>query len=232
MHRTLALAAVLLAPATALAVDDISSTKHNLSTTGTGNYHLTAAPGGDSEKDQICVFCHTPHHANTTVGVALWNRRVNTSGYTMYDSATIQMTIAAQPQTVSMACLSCHDGTIAFDALRNGPGPGDYNANAPARGWTFQNNVNKMPSTSSAYLAQDLSNDHPVSVTFDNTADTAFYDISTVEAGSLKFYYDPADSSKDQVECATCHNPHSAEFPPFLRKSNAASAICLTCHIK
>lgn len=223
---------LLLAPTTAFAADNITATKHNLSTSGTGDIHLSASPGAG--KDQICVFCHTPHHADTDVGVVLWNRKVNTSGYTMYDSGTIEMTIAAQPQTISMACLSCHDGTIAFDALRNGPGAGDYNGNAWARGWSFQNGVNKMPSTSHGYLTQDLTNDHPVSVTFDETKDTAFYDKPTIETGGLRFYYAPSVTTgdPDQVECGTCHNPHSADYAPFLRKDNTGSALCLTCHIK
>ena len=42
--RHLLIAAILL-PATALAADDISLTKHNLSTTGTGDIHLTVSPG-------------------------------------------------------------------------------------------------------------------------------------------------------------------------------------------
>ncbi|MFZ5477446.1 MAG: cytochrome c3 family protein [Myxococcota bacterium] len=228
--------AVLLAvfPTAALAADDIASTKHNLSTTGTGDIHITAAPDGDSEKDQICVFCHTPHHASTDVGVVLWNRKVNTTGYTMYDSGTIDMTIAAQPQTISMACLSCHDGMIAFDALRNGPGPDDYNGNAWARGWTFNGSVNKMPTTSHGYLTQDLTNDHPVSVTFDNTADTMFYSTAAIESDGLRFYYAPGVSTgtPDQVECGTCHNPHTITYDPFLRLSNQGSNLCLTCHIK
>jgi len=36
------------------------------------------------------------------------------------------------------------------------------------------------------------------------------------------------------VECATCHEPHNggASGTPFLRISNAASAVCTTCHSK
>lgn len=220
----------LLAWPSALAEDDISSTKHNLSTTGMGDIHLTVSPGNG--KDQICVFCHTPHHADTTVGVVLWNRRVDTHGYTMYDSGTIDMPIAAQPQTISLACLSCHDGTIAFDALRNGPGAGDYNGNAWARGWTFRDGENKMPYGSYARIGQDLSDDHPISVTYDTWADPAFYDQGSVESAGLRFYSDPSRTRRDQLECGTCHNPHTEDYEPFLRMDNGQSALCLTCHIK
>lgn len=230
--RTFAIAAMMVASGAAFAADDIANTKHNLSTSGSGAFGLTAAPDGNAEKDQICAFCHTPHHGDQSVEVVLWNRKVNTTGYTMYDSGSIDMTIASQPQTVSLACLSCHDGTIAFDALRNGPGAGDYNGNVFARGWTFKNAANNITTSDHAYLSQDLSDDHPVSVTFSNTADTAFYDQATIEATGLRFFAPPGGGTANQVECATCHNPHSADNEPFLRMSNAGSALCLTCHIK
>ncbi len=34
------------------------------------------------------------------------------------------------------------------------------------------------------------------------------------------------------VECASCHDPHSNTNATFLRISNAASAVCLACHVK
>ena len=34
------------------------------------------------------------------------------------------------------------------------------------------------------------------------------------------------------VQCATCHNVHDNTNVPFLRVNNAASGLCLTCHIK
>ncbi len=223
----LALAVGLLGN-TALAADDISSTKHNLSTSGTGSIKLASAPGADTDKDQLCSFCHTPHFGDASVGVVLWNRSVNTSGYTMYSSSSIDMTIASQPQGVSLACLSCHDGTIAFDNLRNGPGAGDYNGNTWSRGWSWTSNVNKMSGSASANVGQDLSNDHPVSVTYDNTADTAFYSATAVTSAGLRLY----GSGGNQVECGSCHNPHNNTYAPFLRINNQGSALCLTCHVK
>ncbi|MBI3593131.1 MAG: hypothetical protein HY099_06610 [Nitrospirae bacterium] len=35
-----------------------------------------------------------------------------------------------------------------------------------------------------------------------------------------------------RVECPSCHDPHDPSRNTFLRKSNAGSALCLTCHIK
>jgi len=222
------LAAILGITASTALADDISTTVHNLSTSGPGEIKLISAPGGDTDRDQICVFCHTPHFGDRSVGVVLWNRGVNTTGYTMYDSATMDMTVASQPQSVTLACLSCHDGTIAFDSLRNGPGSGDYNGNIYSRGWQWANNVSTMVGSVSGNVGQDLSDDHPVSVTYDNTLDTAFYDIAPVQASGLPFY----GAAHDQLECGTCHNPHDNTYDPFLRVDNQGSNLCLTCHMK
>ena len=146
----------------ASAADDVGSTKHNLSTSGTGSFHVDAG-----ETDEICVFCHTPHGADTSVGVVLWNRAVNTGGYTMYSSDTINNPQALQPEGVSLACLSCHDGTLAFDQLINGPGPGDYNPAAPSRAWAFVFGNNDLGGAGITEIGQDLSNDHPVSISVD-----------------------------------------------------------------
>jgi len=34
------------------------------------------------------------------------------------------------------------------------------------------------------------------------------------------------------MECASCHDVHDNGIAPFLRLSNDASAMCLTCHNK
>lgn len=33
-----------------------------------------------------------------------------------------------------------------------------------------------------------------------------------------------------KIICSTCHNQHSQDFPPFLRASNSADALCKDCH--
>lgn len=234
--RSLGLITALIMSDAAFAVDDVASSVHNLTTLGPGNIRLSVIPTSPVtgvQREEICVFCHTPHHGDATVAAPLWNRAVNTGAYTMYSSPTINMVIAGSPQGVSLACLSCHDGTIAFDQLRNGPGPNDVNTATPSRGWTFQNAAaSRMPNTSYAFLDTDLSNDHPVSVTYNNVAgvggDAMFYDIPTVQAGGLRFF----GAGVNQVECASCHNPHDPTNRPFLRINNDYSALCLTCHIK
>ena len=200
----------------------IAGSKHDLSAL-TGNAYKSSGTGAD----QLCSFCHTPHFGTSdTANLPLWNRTIATSGYTMYSSSTIDMTIAAQPQGVSAACLSCHDGVVALDELLNKPGSG---LTGPSLTFTPALTGNRLNAAQNpaAFIAQDLKNDHPVSITYDTTKDTKFIPAVNGKVGVLPLY----GTAKNQVECGTCHNVHDATISPFLRTSNAGSALCLTCHI-
>ncbi|MDI3281174.1 MAG: hypothetical protein QJR13_07380, partial [Bacillota bacterium] len=72
-----------------------------------------------NDYNEVCVYCHTPHHAST-VQQPLWNRQNYTVSYQTYFSETMDTT-PGQPGPVSRLCLSCHDGTIAVDAVLNVP---------------------------------------------------------------------------------------------------------------
>lgn len=191
----------------------VVSTLHNLS-------HFAAADslgaGALADYGEVCVYCHTPHAGLTSA--PLWNRNLSTATYQMYDatlSSTIDMVVDAQPTGVSMACLSCHDGTVGLDVIINVPnsytGPGAVGTTLPAG----------RPTN----LGTDLRNDHPISVTYDNTADPAFLPPASVTGAGLVLY-------NGRVQCGSCHNPHTAANRPFLRMANTASVLCTTCHIK
>lgn len=103
--------------------EDVSRTKHNLSSNPDINAEGTT---------EICVFCHTPHGANSmaTGHAPLWNRLLpDDSSYDIYNSPNFDaqdLTGTRRPKGVSLACLSCHDGSIAFDSLINAPGSGGF----------------------------------------------------------------------------------------------------------
>jgi predicted CXXCH cytochrome family protein len=214
----------------------ILGTKHNLSTSGTGAIHVTTGTA------EVCVFCHTPHGADTTVAAPLWNRAINTTGYTMYSSDTVDATPDAQPTGVSLACLSCHDGTIAFDALRNLPGSGGYTDTPSKDGtstWIFQGTPNKkMPVGAITNLTQDLTNDHPVSMLYSaakspsSTSGVNDHATGFKEPDGTGQFSNGIRLYAGKVQCASCHDPHRSNTPTFLRVSNDASAVCLTCHRK
>ena len=208
-----------------------------------------AAQTTTSETDQVCVFCHTPHGSDTAAPAPLWNKSLPAAaGFNDYTSSTLDGT-ADIAGSVSLACLSCHDGATAMDAVLNMPGSG-YNsgnvslATAP---------IGTMTGTPVPNLGTDLRDDHPVSVEYaggglswatiqagNNVAgqakDKAFNDpvftaggAGKMNIGSLPLY---VKSAVPFVECASCHDPHDNTNATFLRISNAASAVCTTCHVK
>jgi predicted CXXCH cytochrome family protein len=176
--------------------------------------------GGTGE---ICIYCHTPHNGDISGDAPLWNRTMATTTFNMYSNpATIDMTIAADPQDISLACLSCHDGVTAYNNVINDP-------NGLATDIRTMDAVNPTRAVGSLANSGSLTNDHPISITYDITADTAFKAVATVEGAGLVFY----GAGGDQVECATCHNPHlTTGTVSFLRISNTNSALCLACHDK
>jgi predicted CXXCH cytochrome family protein len=171
-----------------------------------GTAHDLSASGWGST--QICNYCHTPHNALATL-VPLWNHATTSQTFTLYGSSTLNATMA-QPAGVSKACLSCHDGVTAIDSFGT------------------QTGTHKM--TGDANLGTNLSNDHPVSFLYDAALATADGGLVSPAGAAQVVAGIPLYSS--QMECATCHNVHSNTYTPFLRVSNAASALCLTCHIK
>jgi len=82
-----------------------------------GKHNFTTDRVGTGE---ICVFCHTPQGSEDQVAAPLWNRTINQlSEYKAYSS--IGSATAAASGSVSMACLSCHDGTQAPNIVINSP---------------------------------------------------------------------------------------------------------------
>jgi hypothetical protein len=120
-----------------LQAEDVRNTKHNFFADANSDIGYDT-----SQTTEICVFCHTPHGGRPTdlaSAVPLWNRALrsdaaSTGVYTMYESPNFDGrdetgtwgATSARPVGVSLACLSCHDGTIGIDALINSPGSGGY----------------------------------------------------------------------------------------------------------
>ena len=165
---------------------------------------------------EICIVCHTMHNADVSVNDApLWNHETTASSFTPYTSSTLDAT-AGQPDASSKLCLSCHDGTIAVD-----------NFNGNTSGTNFL--------TGNSNVGTDLNDDHPVSITYDASlasADGGLYNPTTTNSG-LGGTISEDLLIGNQVQCASCHDVHNGSgIDKLLRKSNNASALCLTCHDK
>lgn len=165
-----------------------------------------------TDNGQMCVYCHAPHTADVAPPAPLWNRTENTStGYTVYSSTTLNMAIG-QPGSESLICLGCHDGATALDAILN----------TPESGWVT--NGTAMASTAAGYMGTDLRSEHPIGVTYNTALDGAFV-VDPTALTEIQLF-------SNVVECASCHAVHDYTNVPFLRMSNANSALCLACHQK
>lgn len=107
-------------------VGGIANTRHNLTMTYTSFQNRMDEFRNDYY--QICVYCHTPHGANSTAAAPLWNRTVTSREYTLYkqdSTASIEPSGLdvkySQPGPNSLTCLSCHDGATAIDSIINMP---------------------------------------------------------------------------------------------------------------
>jgi len=180
----------------------------------TGSAHdfsgKTWNPGGE-----VCVVCHTPHGAVTGLTAPLWNHEVTTTTFTLYTSASLDAT-SNQPDGSSKLCLSCHDGTVAMD---------NFGGQTGGTKFIGGNDL----------LGTDLSSEHPVSFTYDAalaTTDGGLFDPITTSSGvGSTINADLLLAGK--VQCSSCHDVHNGSgVAKLLVKSNAGSALCLTCHNK
>ena len=156
-----ALAIFLMAPV-ASAADDITNSRHNLSSTGIWNTTTSTT--------RICVFCHTPHGganamANSTP--PLWNKNMVVAGGGTYMRHDMEENAAVG--SISLACLQCHDGTQALDVMVNAPGSGGYNSPGVSPGYSFAefDSFGAGAGTGEvSWLGTNLMNDHPISIAF------------------------------------------------------------------
>ncbi|MDH5228577.1 MAG: cytochrome c3 family protein [Gammaproteobacteria bacterium] len=151
----------------------IAESVHNLGTTGNS---LSANGGARNEftgTSEICVFCHTPHGGDASAAVPLWNRNLNNpANYSTYDqlgTSTLDAQVA-EVGSVSIGCLSCHDGTMALDAMINEPGSGADNPGFSAGTWTGDDTVGPADGRLAPGIVQnlgtDLTNDHPIGMQY------------------------------------------------------------------
>jgi predicted CXXCH cytochrome family protein len=231
----LALVCALLLAAGSARAQGIRGSKHDLS--GLDPAWFGTDPALSS---QVCLFCHTPHHANSglsDINAPLWNRAIDrTKIFTTYSSPTMVGSPGNPNLTVSVLCLGCHDGTHA-PATTNGISIDDKHGliNFPSFGSPQQFNSNCTSchpgGTGFSYptmrLGPNLSNDHPIAVNYPTGLGSRFKTPPDAQRG-----WSDARLYNGKVECQSCHQVHDPSIPPFLRKSNAGSALCLTCHVK
>ena len=82
-----------------------------------GSAHDFSGKGWGST--ELCIFCHTPHFAQTSITQApLWNHS-NTvvAAYTLYSSPSLAAALS-QPSGQSKICLSCHQTLSTYSGAK------------------------------------------------------------------------------------------------------------------
>ena len=226
-----------------VAMAGIAQTKHNLggSFNGAGPNGATQGWNFNDATTEICIFCHTPHGADSSAVVPLWNRTLSTATYNTYASLGTSTLDAASTTvgSVSLACLSCHDGTQAMDVVINSQGGGTdgtvgVGSETGSGGWFEFQSMSEV-SGEMIYLGTDLRNDHPVSIeyagaltgTLARTAyDTDFVDAlnTTVASGTTVYYIDTDASATKTKEDLPLYNRvgGTLDGQPLVE--------CATCH--
>ena len=238
----------LATPSLCLAAGGISGSVHDFST----NSWNTATSGTNSPgRRATCGACHSAHNTDPLQTAPLWNHANSAlAAFTPYTSPTMNA-VAGRPAGISLACLSCHDGTVAV--------------NAKIGGTTFTGG-SAVFIDPSAVISQDLHVTHPISFTYDSalaTADGALEDPATYKIGDAKTRLTvqtapvPASWSGTiltgktlteallpggRMECSSCHDVHkqegSAPTSGILARISGSdtdgrgSLLCRTCHVK
>jgi hypothetical protein len=252
----------LTVPVQAKGPAGVAETVHNLSSGASWNIYSS------DNVDEVCVFCHTPHGGLLTG--PLWNHSLpDATSFTHYNSATLSTYLQGLPvsRTIndeSLLCMSCHDGSVAVDHLINKP-----NSIGSDPITIFGNNkdvpiVDLMGgvgariggSLADTAGSGDLSDDHPISFSYNLVLADPAYQAGGSKDGELRPVGDSGSSatalgwkgegvrffgSDYRVECSSCHDPHvnyesiaggNEDYRPFLIRPNTGSDLCLSCHDK
>jgi hypothetical protein len=237
----LAAAALLALPVTTRAAINkgIEGSVHDLSTNSAWN-----------TRKGVCSPCHSAHNTDPNQIAPLWNHATTTGPFTPYDSPTFNAG-PHQPSGVSLACLSCHDGTVAINQNISG---------------TISGTNGPVFIDPDAIISADLHTTHPISFDYNGglaAADGALedpdaYHIGDPKAGlTLSVAPVPATWSGTpltgktisqallfggKMQCGSCHDVHkqegsSPESGILVRISGndstgRGSLLCRTCHIK
>ncbi len=199
----------------------------------------------NNKRKEICRVCHVPHdHGAVRYGNQgiLWNHQLTTkASWSMYASDPtmidfIDGTIEAAPAGTSKLCLGCHDGVSAVNQY-DGKTPADANYGGGTTYLMSDYDAGFVIGNTTA----DLSNNHPISITYDNVTDTQLFDPATAVMANGDTVATLLVNNR--VECSTCHDVHNRESVAgthLLRERTKgddvtganASALCLTCHDK
>jgi hypothetical protein len=228
-----------------------------------GSMHDINAAAGytDDALQRTCVFCHTPHNAQTAALAPLWNHAPSTvtlPAYSWAAPANTAITFASDPLIgPSRLCMACHDGVTAVDSHGTA-------ASTPTGGTIMTSSyVDGLGNTALRYI-NDLSVTHPIGFLYADAllarpvgeliAPTSGFIADGQSAALLASTFNTNARTLTTtaktinstlyggfVTCASCHEVHNTTnaaptaphtYNYFLQAQEEGSAICLSCHVK
>lgn len=199
-----------------------------------GGFGLHSMDTASGAAPDVCNFCHTPQgRRNSGPGWAIDGQG---SEFPTYDNHGSNGNISTRG-SVSVACMSCHDGSQAPDAVANTP----Y----------------VSASLDNRNLQRPAARDHPVGIVFSGYRPQAAFGLipgnrlqRDIVGGEARWWLDMEavpDGVRDKtdvifytrgagadaqpmIECASCHDPHANPSGKFLRAPTAGSNLCQACH--
>ncbi len=151
-----------------------------------------------------CSACHAPHPDELPDAAPVWDPDADLSR-----RFGLVLGDTRAPGNGTLVCIRCHDGTLAPETITGVEGDRYPNKHHPGLS-----------------QAGHGTTDHPVGVEYPQF-DEGFHPAPTVLAGGKVWLPD------GKVECMSCHDPHDQSGEgKMLVRSNARSALCLTCHKK
>ncbi|MFQ5455407.1 MAG: hypothetical protein ACE5EA_04270 [Nitrospirota bacterium] len=239
MAITIIVGGVLLIISVNARSGSIVNSRHDLSHLNERGYGTETGPmQGATFNDyrETCIYCHTPHNSDPIA--PLWNRNLpERTEYKMYSSPNFNSKAPSSPDGISLACLSCHDGTVAVDSVRNKPKFHDWldsgvhyrmspkgdvgsdtcgkchNRTGGAYGGLGAPSIGGAHDATIRYLTKDLRDDHPISIQFPSfDLDPGFNQPSlTKKDGGRAFPNGVQTFEGDKVQCASCHDIHNPD---------------------
>ena len=207
-----ALMAALLFLTAGDAFAGLAGSKHDLTRDGETSY--------TQDSGAVCTFCHIPHGGGTQ-RTPVWMKGMKAKPVEQYPlyawEPAQEVKKLARPGASSLVCLSCHDGAIG--------GNMDYRSEAGYAGKRTRRAGSAYDPLAGYEPAAYLSGDHPAGITYDPPG-AGLTGLDDARKKKVRLF----GEQEDQVECASCHNPHTTGHPFILHKP--INELCSTCHAK
>ena len=199
-----------------------------------GTVNWTASHGSTN----VCGECHTIHQAPDPARGPLWIHTPTAQTFKTYDqsgSETFPSGVTITLGSSSLACLSCHDGTVAINSQDSGIAPGT--TTSFAGGSAVYISPNAIPIVVNG-SQDDLTHMHPIGVSY--SACIAALPANSLNPTTTAFSAPGSPTVNNMlkagnVECSSCHDIHrvlGTSTTSGIYTIAGGQNLCLGCHNK